>query len=86
MQADKDKLEKKLAEAQVDPQEDIETVETCRINMEGLVSMARPAYTRLIGTGESFDKVAESMIKLCDRIHDEMVEMIIKNDKVTQYE
>ena len=83
-------LQKQLAEAQAVPltdlQDDIETADGCCINMEGLWSMARPAFTRLIGTGEDLNHAAESMISLCDRIRAEAVQFIIKNDKETQYE
>lgn len=83
-------LQKQLAEAQAMPltdlQDDIETADGCCINMEGLWSMARPAFTRLIGTGENLNHAAESMISLCDRIRAEAVQFIIKNDKETQYE
>ena len=83
-------LEQQLAKAQVapsvDPQEYIEVVEGGRINMDGTYNMIRPAFKHLIGIGESFDKMAEDMIALCNHIRDDMVEMIIENDKVTQYE
>lgn len=97
IQADKERLakdnaalQKQLAEARstpsVDPQEDIETVDTCYINIEGIWNMARPAFTRLIGTGEDLNKRAESITQLCDRIRAEAIQFIIQNDKETQYE
>lgn len=90
LQKDNAALQKQLAEAQavppIDLQDDIETADGCCINMEGLWNMARPAFTRLIGTGEDLNHAAESMISLCDRIRAEAVQFIIKNDKETLYE
>lgn len=93
LQARNDDLEKQLAEAlaakqeaEYDPTEDTETSETCISNVEGAWSMVRPAFTRLVGTGEDFNRIAHAMIALCDRIHAECVKMIIKNDKETLHE
>lgn len=48
--------------------------------------MARPAYTRLVGTGEDFNLKASALYKLCDRIKAELIEMIKQNDKETLYD
>lgn len=83
LQARNDDLEKQLAEAlaakqetKYDPTEDIETADNCIVNIEGIWSTARPALTRLVGTGEDFNRIAHAMIALCDRIHAECVKMI----------
>lgn len=92
LQAKNDDLEKQLADALAakgpgyDPLEDIETADNCTVNIEGIWSMARPAFTRLVGTGEDFNRTAHELISLCDRIHAECVKMIIQNDKETLYE
>lgn len=93
LQAKNDDLEKQLAEAlaakqetKYDPTEDTETAETCISNVEGAWSTAWPTFTRLVGTGEDFNRIAHAMIALCDRIHAECVKMITKNDKETLHE
>ena len=93
LQARNDDLEKQLAEAlaakqetEYDPTEDIETADNCTVNIEGIWSMARPAFTRLVGTGEDFNRTAHALISLCDRIHAECVKMITKNDKEMLHE
>ena len=93
LQAKNDDLEKQLAEALAakqdttyDPTEDIETADNCTVNIEGIWSMARPAFTRLVGTGEDFNRTTHALVALCDRIHAECVKMIKENDRETLYE
>lgn len=77
------------AEAQTsghDPLEDGETTDSFCVNLDSGWSMARPAYTRLVGTGEDFNRKASALYKLCDRIKAELVEMIKQNDKETLYD
>ena len=69
-----------------DPLEDGETTDSFCINLDSGWSMARPAYTRLVGTGEDFNLRASALYKLCDRIKSELVEMIKQNDKETLYD
>ena len=97
LQADKEQLQKEkadlleeLAEVRAsksaDPAEDRENAEACLINFGGIWGMARPAFLRLIGTGESFNTTAHAVQQFCDRVHAELVQMMIQNDKETQYE
>ena len=85
-------LEQQLAEALAtkdsgyDPLEDGETTDSFCVNLDSGWSMARPAYTRLVGTGEDFNRRASALYKLCDRIKSELVEMIKQNDKETLYD
>lgn len=69
-----------------DPLEDGETTDSFCVNLDSGWSMARPAYTRLVGTGEDFNLKASALYKLCDRIKAELVEMIKQNDKETLYD
>lgn len=69
-----------------DPIEDGETTDSFCVNLDSGWSMARPAYTRLVGTGEDFNRRASALYKLCDRIKSELVEMIKQNDKETLYD
>ncbi len=69
-----------------DPLEDGETSDSFCVNLDSGWSMARPAYTRLVGTGEDFNRRASALYKLCDRIKAELVEMIKQNDKETLYD
>lgn len=69
-----------------DPLEDGETSDSFCVNLDSGWSMARPAYTRLVGTGEDFNRRASALYKLCDRIKSELVEMIKQNDKETLYD
>lgn len=90
LKADRDELQRQLDEAHsapsVDPQEDLENVIACRVNLESAWSMARSCSNRLVGTGESLNNALHAIISLCDSIHKEAVSIIIKNDKETQYE
>lgn len=69
-----------------DPLEDGETTDSFCVNLDSGWSMARPAYTRLVGTGEDFNLKASALYKLCDRIKAELIEMIKQNDKETLYD
>lgn len=69
-----------------DPLEDGETTDSFCVNLDSGWSMARPAYTRLVGTGEDFNRKASALYKLCDRIKAELIEMIKQNDKETLYD
>lgn len=69
-----------------DPLEDGETTDSFCVNLDSGWSMARPAYARLVGTGEDFNRRASALYKLCDRIKAELVEMIKQNDKETLYD
>lgn len=69
-----------------DPLEDGETTDSFCVNLDSGWSMARPAYARLVGTGEDFNLKASALYKLCDRIKAELVEMIKQNDKETLYD
>ena len=69
-----------------DPLEDGETSDSFCVNLDSGWSMARPAYTRLVGTGEDFNRRASALYKLCDRIKSELIEMIKQNDKETLYD
>lgn len=69
-----------------DPLEDGETTDSFCVNLNSGWSMARPAYTRLVGTGEDFNLKASALYKLCDRIKAELIEMIQQNDKETLYD
>ncbi len=69
-----------------DPLEDGETSDSFCVNLDSGWSMARPAYARLVGTGEDFNRRASALYKLCDRIKAELVEMIKQNDKETLYD
>lgn len=69
-----------------DPLEDGETSDSFCVNLDSGWSMARPAYARLVGTGEDFNRRASALYKLCDRIKSELVEMIKQNDKETLYD
>ena len=87
LKADRDALQQQLDEAHsVDPQEDLENVIACRVNLESAWSMARSCSTRLVGSGESLNNALHAIISLCDTIHKEAVALIIRNDKETQYE
>lgn len=92
LQAKNDDLEKQLADALAakgsgyDPLEDGETADSFCVNLDSGWSMARPAYTRLVGTGEDFNCKASVLYKLCDRIKSELIEMIKQNDKETLYD
>lgn len=87
LQEDNAALQQQLDEAHsVDPQEDLENVIACRVNLESAWSMARSCSNRLVGTGESLNNALHAIISLCDSIHKEAVSIIIKNDKETQYE
>lgn len=92
LQAKNDDLEKQLADALAakgsgyDPLEDGETADSFCVNLDSGWSMARPAYTRLVGTGEDFNCKASALYKLCDRIKSELIEMIKQNDKETLYD
>ena len=83
-------LQKQLAEAQAvsawDPQEDIEHADGSRLNIDGIWATARPAFDRLVGTGDDFNKVAGPLIELCGRIKDDLIQMTIQNDKEARYE
>lgn len=68
------------------PLEDGETTDSFCVNLDSGWSMARPAYTRLVGTGEDFNLKASALYKLCDRIKAELIEMIKQNDKETLYD
>lgn len=82
----RDQLEAAQSTPSVDPQEDLENVIACRVNLESAWSMARSCSNRLVGTGESLNNALHSIISLCDSIHKEAVSIIIKNDRGTQYE
>ena len=69
-----------------DPLEDGETSDSFCVNLDSGWSMARPAYARLVGTGEDFNLKASALYKLCDRIKAELIEMIKQNDKETLYD
>lgn len=69
-----------------DPLEDGETTDSFCVNLDSGWSMARPAYTRLVGTGEDFNLKASALYKICDRIKAELIEMIKQNDKETLYD
>lgn len=69
-----------------DPLEDGETTDSFCVNLDSSWSMARPAYARLVGTGEDFNLKASALYKLCDRIKAELIEMIKQNDKETLYD
>ena len=97
LRADRDKLQQDIAELNhrlakaeavvpADLVADRETADNCCINISGIWSMALPAFNRLIGTGEDLNDAASNLLELCDRIHAELVKMMIANDKVTQYE
>lgn len=90
LKADRDELQRQLDEAHsapsVDPQEDLENVIACRVNLESAWSMARSCSTRLVGSGENLNNALHAIISLCDSIHKEAVALIIRNDKETQYE
>lgn len=90
LKADRDELQRQLDEAHsapsVDPQEDLENVIACRVNLESAWSMARSCSTRLVGSGENLNNALHAIISLCDTIHKEAVALIIRNDKETQYE
>lgn len=90
LKADRDELQRQLDEAHsapsVDPQEDLENVIACRVNLESAWSMARSCSTRLVGSGENLNNALHAIISLCDSIHKEAVALIIQNDKETQYE
>lgn len=90
LKADRDELQRQLDEAHsapsVDPQEDLENVIACRVNLESAWSMARSCSTRLVGSGENLNNALHAIISLCDAIHKEAVALIIRNDKETRYE
>ena len=90
LQKDNAALQQQLDEAHsapsMDPQEDLENVIACRVNLESAWSMARSCSTRLVGSGENLNNALHAIISLCDSIHKEAVALIIRNDKETQYE
>ena len=99
LQAEKNKVEQRNAELEqqladalaakdsgYDPLEDGETSDSFCVNLDSGWSMARPAYARLVGTGEDFNRRASALYKLCDRIKSELIEMIKQNDKETLYD
>lgn len=97
LQADKEELQQKnadleqeLAEVRAtrssDPVTDKEIADSCCVSIESTWAMAQSAFDRLVGTGESFNNSAHTLIRICDQIHATLVKMIIQNDKETLYE
>lgn len=97
LQADKEELQQKNADLEqelaevratrsLDPVEDKEIADSCCISIESTWAMAESAFERLIGSGESLNNSAHTLIRICDQIHANLVDKIIRNDKETLYE